>query len=120
MAKVIFAGLEQSAARQLGRALAVGNHRVELHPANPAVQEILAADIVFAGGSNREYLSLLKELRKSRPSMPFVVVAPVAQTSEWLDALEAGATDYCAPPFEPHHLALLMEAACPSARTAAA
>jgi DNA-binding response OmpR family regulator len=45
--------------------------------------------------------------------LPFVVVTRVPETKEWLDALEAGATDYCSVPIEARQLHWLMESALP-------
>ena len=112
MAKVILIGLEQSAASQIGRALAV-EHEISNKPRNTPLTEVLDADIVFANGDGKQYMRLLKSLRAERPSLPFVVVTRLPETSDWLDALEAGATDYCSAPFEPRQMHWLMESALP-------
>jgi DNA-binding NtrC family response regulator len=52
-------------------------------------------------------------VRRERPALPFVVVSRVPNTKEWLDALEAGATDYCAGPFGIRQIRWLMESALP-------
>jgi DNA-binding NtrC family response regulator len=65
-------------------------------------------------------MSLLKRVREARPSLPFVVVTRIPETREWLDALEAGATDYCSAPIETRQLRWLMESALPRPRFAAA
>ena len=44
------------------------------------------------------------------PQLPVIVVSRLPETEEWLDALEAGAADYCAPPFEVIHLRWLLDA----------
>jgi len=62
------------------------------------MRELLDADIVFAGGEPACYMSLLRHVREARPALPFVVVTRIPETKEWLDALEAGATDYCSEP----------------------
>jgi len=49
-----------------------------------------------------------------------VVVTRVPETREWLDALEAGATDYCSSPFETRQINWLMESALPKQRPAPA
>jgi DNA-binding NtrC family response regulator len=120
MAKVIFVGIEQTAAIQIARALAVERHQVDQKPKNAGIRDIVDADIVFAGGEPSHYLSLLKHVREERPSLPFVVVTRVPETTEWLDALEAGATDYCSEPFESRQIHWLMESALPKTRPAAA
>jgi DNA-binding response OmpR family regulator len=120
MAKIILIGLEPGVAVQICRAISFENHQVEHQPHSTAVRDLLEADIVFAGGEPDQYMSLLKRVRETRPSMPFVVVTRVPETREWLDALEAGATDYCATPIETRQLHWLMESALPRQRFAAA
>jgi len=44
-------------------------------------------------------------------NLPVVVVSRDAETANWVLALEAGAQDYCAPPFEPSHIRWILEAA---------
>jgi DNA-binding response OmpR family regulator len=111
MAKVVLIGLEQSAARQIGRALSTGRHEIHQKPKSTTADELVGADIVFAGGDQSQYLNLLRRVRQSHPSLPFVVVTRLPETSDWLDALEAGATDYCSAPFEPRQINWLMETA---------
>jgi response regulator RpfG family c-di-GMP phosphodiesterase len=120
MAKVFLIGLEQSTASQIGRALAAERHQIELKPRNVSVADVIDCDIVFAGGDGKQYMRLLKGVRESRPTLPFVVVTRIPETSDWLDALEAGATDYCSGPFESHQINWLMESAFPRSHTAAA
>ncbi len=43
--------------------------------------------------------------------LPVVVVSRLPEVSEWLDALDAGAADYCAAPFEHQHMSWLIESA---------
>jgi len=119
MAKVILIGLEQSAANQISRALAIG-HEIQLQPKTTPVEDLALADIIFAGGEQTQYLTLLRRVRAQYPYLPFVVVTRLAETSDWLDALEAGATDYCSAPFETRQINWLMETALHRTRTAAA
>ena len=120
MARVFLIGLEPATATQLSRALAVERHHIEHKPRTVGVEDLLDADIVFAGGDGKDYLALLRGLRESRPTLPFVVVTRIPETSDWLDALEAGATDYCSAPFEARQINWLMESALPRHRLVAA
>ncbi len=120
MAKVVLLGLETAAARQIERALQTENHRVINRSLEAPDSEILDADIVFASGDGKQYVACLKRVRAANPALPFVVVTRLPETSDWLDALEAGATDYCSAPFELHQLRWLMESAIPRACSAAA
>jgi len=106
-------------AAQISRALAVERHRIEQKPRNIGVRDLIGADIVFAGGEPSQYLSLLRLVREERPALPFVVVTVIPETTAWLDALEAGATDYCSSPVESRQIHWLMESALPKQRTAA-
>ena len=107
-------------AAQISRALAVERHRIEQKPQNIGILEMMDVDIVFAGGQPSQYLSLLRRVREERPALPFVVVTRIPETTEWLDALEAGATDYCSSPFESRQIHWLMEAALPRRHNMAA
>jgi DNA-binding response OmpR family regulator len=120
MATVFLIGVEQAIAAQISRALAVERHRIEQKSRNIGVRELMDVDIVFAGGEPSQYLSLLRRVREERPALPFVVVTRIPETTAWLDALEAGATDYCSSPFETRQIHWLMEAALPRKRFAAA
>jgi DNA-binding NarL/FixJ family response regulator len=111
MAKIVLIGLEQGAAGQICSALALDSHQIENQPQDVVPRELGDADIVFAGGEPNYYISLLKLLRQTRPSLPFVVVTRLPETREWLDALEAGATDYCSSPIDTRQLHWLMETA---------
>ena len=111
MARVALVGLEESAATELGRALNGDEHEIQRKPVNTTVDDLADADIVFADGDRRRYVSLLRRIREKRPAMPFVVVTRAPETSNWLDALEAGATDYCSAPFQPRAMKWLIETA---------
>jgi DNA-binding NtrC family response regulator len=116
MTSVFLIGLEQETAGQIFRALDVGRHQIREQPRDVLIRELHDADIVFAGGEPTWYLTLLKRVREARPALPFVVVTRIAETKEWLDALEAGATDYCSAPIETRQLRWLMESAMPRLR----
>ncbi|HKD05823.1 MAG TPA: hypothetical protein VKB79_07970 [Bryobacteraceae bacterium] len=110
MARVALVGLEETAATELGSALK-NEHEVQRKPVNTTVDDLADSDIVFADGDRRRYVGLLRGVREKRPAMPFVVVTRQAELSNWLDALEAGATDYCSAPFQVRELRWLVETA---------
>jgi len=116
MAKVFLTGIEESVVRTLQHALAIERHQIEHRPCDAPVDDFRDADIVFAGGGAKQYLPLLQRVRQSRPALPFIVVTVFPETSEWLDALEAGATDYCSAPFQLRQINWLMESAIPRLR----
>ncbi|MEP6717309.1 MAG: hypothetical protein ABJC09_17180 [Terriglobia bacterium] len=111
MARVMLVGLTTSTANQIRRALSGERHEIETRQNCTDVKDLLRADIVFADGSQAACLPLLRGIRQERPSLPFVVVTMRLETSGWLDAIEAGATDYCAAPLETRQIAWAMESA---------
>jgi DNA-binding response OmpR family regulator len=113
MAKIVLIGLEQSTAAQICRALAVQRHQVEQRPADLSIRELQDAYMVFAGGEPARYLCLLRRVREAQPTLPFIVVTSTADTKQWLDALEAGATDYCSAPIGTRQIHWLLESALP-------
>ena len=54
------------------------------------------------------------------PNLPVVIVSRLPDTLEWLDALELGAADYVAAPFESVQMRWLLETHCRRARAATA
>ena len=56
-------------------------------------------DIVFCSAVHCQ--SVLDHLRANGVKVPFVAVSRIPEEALWLDALESGAADYCAAPFEP-------------------
>jgi DNA-binding response OmpR family regulator len=85
-----------------------------------SVAEREKADVVFCSADPVGYRGLLDALKRGGLPVPVVVVSRIPETSEWLDALEAGATDYCAAPFERQHISWLVESALLSTRCAPA
>jgi ActR/RegA family two-component response regulator len=71
---------------------------------NPALAEA-PADIIFCGAD----VSLVSELRSAKPDASIVVVSRYPEVSDWLDSIEAGATDYCAAPFEKSQVKWIVE-----------
>lgn len=93
-------GLDYALAVQLESALQVqGCRQAESAP---------AADIVFCP-PNSEILRPVLRLAGGRP---VIAVSRLPETALWLDALEAGATDYYAPPFEDHHINWMLDRHC--------
>jgi DNA-binding response OmpR family regulator len=109
MAKIYLIGIDQSIAHPLSRAIAAENHIVESKSKDLSAAEATTADVIFAGGENRAYLPLLQAVRSECPAMPFVVVTRLPDSSDWLDALDAGATDYLAAPIEQIQLRWILE-----------
>lgn len=58
------------------------------------------ADALFLSADHPDFRGTLSQLRASHPELPVIAVTRVPETAHWLDALDAGATDYCGAPFE--------------------
>jgi CheY-like chemotaxis protein len=70
------------------------------------VQSIPAdAGVVFCCSN----IDVVTRLRAAEPTRIIVVVSRHPEVSDWLDALECGATDYCAAPFESTQLLWLLQ-----------
>jgi len=113
MANVFLIGLEKTTADQISRVVSIERHRVRERSYNIGVRDLADGGIVFAGGGPLLYLPLLRRVRKELPSLPFVVVTQTAETRAWLEALDAGATDYCCAPIARRQIQSLMECVIP-------
>jgi DNA-binding NtrC family response regulator len=71
-------------------------------------------DLVFCETRHPGLLSLLNAV-----SSPVVVVSRVPEVNDWLDAMDAGAADYCAAPFERDQLDWILESNLGSQKAAA-
>lgn len=87
-AKVVIAGLDPQMASELSGAL--GQLAVEV-----AGEDFTEPTAGFCS------LEALEQFRLTHPGVPVVVVGTARRASEWLDAIESGAQDYCFAPFDP-------------------
>jgi DNA-binding response OmpR family regulator len=71
--------------------------------------ERVAADVIFCGDDTPGYRPVLDAVAGGGRSPAVVVVGRLGDTERWLDALEAGAFDYCAPPLEADQLLWMLE-----------
>jgi DNA-binding response OmpR family regulator len=121
-ANFILHELEESLAAQLCQAASEPGHA--FHCAGSTAEclllaERLHADVVFCSSEPREYQALLDAVKLKGMRLPVVVVSRLPEVSEWLDALDAGATDYCAAPFEHRHMSWLIQSALLASQHAA-
>lgn len=63
------------------------------------------ADIVFCSWQDQTFKEASTRFKKT----PVVVVSRLPEVNNWLDALEAGAADYCAAPFETVQMKWLLD-----------
>jgi DNA-binding NtrC family response regulator len=67
-----------------------------------------------------DLVELLHSLKEPVSRTPVIVVSRDPNAHEWIEAMEAGAADYCAAPFELHQIRWIVQAnARPSLMTAA-
>ncbi len=111
-ARIVLLGLDDSLARELRAVLT--KQDVYSEPFLSGTEclgtvERLGADLVFCAADPERYIDLLDAVRREKPDLPVVVVSRTPEVSEWLDAIEAGASDYCAAPFEPAHVQWILD-----------
>jgi DNA-binding NtrC family response regulator len=81
-----------------------------------ALAKRLHADGIFCSSEPGECRKLLTRMKGKGLHMPVVVVSRIPEVTEWLGAIEAGATDYCAAPFEQHDISWLLQSMLPAAQ----
>jgi DNA-binding NtrC family response regulator len=113
-ANILVLGLEDPLGTNLSRALAELRYHVASEPyVSPAdgigAIDRNAAGIVFCTAETSVFEGLVDALRARGRQVPVVAVSRCADVAKWLDAMDAGATDYCAPPFEPGLLRNIVE-----------
>ena len=115
-ARIVLFGLDDSLASELRRVLVSQQQTVFSEPFLApreclAVVERVGAELIFCSSHARRYPALLEAVGRFKPDLPVVVVSRVPETAEWLDAIEAGASDYCAAPFETAHIQWILDSA---------
>ena len=115
-ARIVLFGLDDSLASELRRVLVSQQQTVFSEPFLApreclALVERTGAELIFCSSHGRRYPALLEAVSRFNPHLPVVVVSRVPETAEWLDAIEAGASDYCAAPFETAHIQWILDSA---------
>jgi DNA-binding NtrC family response regulator len=106
---IVLYGLGDKIAHSLSEALQTGSRsfRSDSQASATDCLNVLrsnAVDVVFANSKQSVALPLLRAMKQFNVNVPVVVVSEEPEFDEWLDAMEAGASDYCAAPFEPSQL----------------
>ena len=65
----------------------------------------VGANVIFC----RPDPHVIAQIRADNPNTTIIAVSRLAEVSDWLDSIEAGANDYCAAPFEPADLRWILE-----------
>ena len=114
MAKILLFGLDRSVAEELDPVLTQLGQTVQVAALASGILKNTDANVVFANGDS------LGAVRDQRPELPVVVVSRLPEVSGWLDALDAGASDYCGAPFEAVQLRWVLESSLKTGHRAAA
>jgi DNA-binding response OmpR family regulator len=109
--KIIFLRLDPRSVAQLGQLLRGDGHEIHIEKETAPIGLVRGATAVFLGGPAESYLPLVRRLRALDPNLCIVVVTRAADTRDWLDSIEAGATDYWPAPFEPSQVRTLISPA---------
>jgi DNA-binding response OmpR family regulator len=94
MAKILLLGLESAMADELSRVLRQLGHSVSVAPLKEAAIGAVDADLIFAGSED------FREALTRYPRRPVIATSRLPEMKSWINALEAGAADYCGAPFE--------------------
>jgi DNA-binding NtrC family response regulator len=115
--KVLLCGLDPSIAEELRAAIQSSDPEVEVQAcaASPSDGSKYRFDFIFCSFSGS-----LPECADGKCAVPVVVVSRNPEAREWIEAMEAGASDYCAAPFEAAQIRWILEANSRSYSTAAA
>ena len=108
MATVSLLGFPQDLAHQLSEALIADAHTVERKKDLLDLRKGSPPGVIFVNGDEPGYLDAVRSLKRTAPSLPVVVATRQPEASEWLNALDAGAADYCGAPFEPVQVRWIM------------
>lgn len=100
MLRLTLLGLPEDLSNQLARILLDESHQVNQRLYVADLRGIPNASAVFISGDSPEYREILSLLRENHPDLPVIVVTRQPETRHWLEALDAGAADYCGAPFE--------------------
>jgi len=109
--RVVLFGIEDPLARELHTVLTDQSLHVQAdqcHTLNDCVRQLDDSHLIFCSNTP-QLINLLAAVSAHPAKVPVVVVSRHPEVREWLDAIEAGAADYCAAPFELRQLHWLLE-----------
>lgn len=123
LSQVLLFGLEEKLAADLVRVLAPNSQVLSAGGAVPSgcapLLENDRLDIIFCSSKPEYCKPLLAAVRQSARHIPVVVVSAEPEFAQWLDAMEAGASDYCAAPFEQSQIHFILSAHLTASQMAA-
>ncbi len=116
VSSIVLLGLADNLVSELARALSDQQLTVRSLPF-PSPSRLsslingLDAGVVFCAAEPAQYARVLEAIDDRKLDIRLVVVSPQPEASEWLQVLEAGAWDYCAPPFDSTQVSWILESA---------
>lgn len=107
--RVVLLGLPLDIAESLGQIVSRWGAIFYIPLLFPILQSLglireAAPDLVFVWTGEDPGTTLLEAVRRAAPQVPAVAVNSHVKMHEILNVLDAGATDYCTPPFDLIHL----------------
>lgn len=111
---IMLFALDHALASELAGVLTFESRAFRSAPFEPTAEGVKAAvrpdtALVFCSADRRTYTLLLNLIKQEGLEVPVVVVTRHPETDEWLDAIEAGAADYCSPPFEAFQISWIID-----------
>jgi len=120
LSHITLLGLPDDLARQLASVLRAEAHQVTRRKYLQDLQRGPRAVVVFISGDTPDFRNNITLLHEAEPDLPVVVVTRLPGASQWLDALDSGAADYCGAPFERVQVRWILQSVLPAKRRAAA
>lgn len=108
--EIILAGLDQRVAEELSEHLRTRGLRVKACDKLNSLDEEQVSNcaLAFCDIRQSDLISMLRAVK-----MPVVVVSRLPEVNDWLDAMEAGAADYCSAPIEREQIDWILESNLP-------
>ena len=100
MSRVTLLGLPEDLGKQLARVLLDESYQVSRRLYVSDLRRTPNCCAVFISGDAPDYRQTISLLRQAHPGLPVIVVTRLPEAWHWLEALDAGAADYCGAPFE--------------------
>jgi DNA-binding response OmpR family regulator len=100
LSHIVLLGLPEDIGEQISSLLIEDSHQVSRDLRLCEIESDLRAAAAFVWGDCPGCLETIRHLRECVPQVPVVVTTRLPDDRKWLDALDAGAADYCGGPFE--------------------
>lgn len=106
--RALLIGLEPGLALELEQTLARLGHAASRSDLDQVPALARRLDVIFCSDQWSNVNSLVTLLRSLRTPIRVIVASRRAEEAAWLEALEAGADDYCSTPFETSQISWAM------------